>query len=303
MAVDAPRAPTSRNRGWCHPSALESRAFALLFAGRAVSGLGDRLAPIALAFAVLDLTGPGLGLGVDALTFAISAACMGRMRPCAAAAAERAGAIAELRAGWRAFRARTWLWVTVALFAILVACVFSPMLVLGPQVAQVSLGGSGAWAAISTARGLGAVLGGIIGLRWRPRHPLRSAFVALLVTGPAFLVLLAVPAALEAIVAYAVLSGASATIFMVLWGTALQRDVPASELSRVSSWDYLGSLALQPIGYAASGPIAAAAGVSATLLGAAGLFVLVILIGLAVPAVRDFSGERPARAPELVLQR
>ena len=35
---------------------LRETAFALLFAGRAISALGDRLVPVALAFAVLELT-------------------------------------------------------------------------------------------------------------------------------------------------------------------------------------------------------------------------------------------------------
>jgi len=76
----------------------------------------------------------------------------------------------------------------------------------------------------------------------------------------------------------------------------MQRDVPASEQSRVTSWDYLGSLALQPVGLALTGPIAAAIGISATLYGAGGLFVVLVLAVLAVPAVRNFELPALARA-------
>ncbi|MGZ4274808.1 MAG: MFS transporter, partial [Solirubrobacteraceae bacterium] len=40
------------------------RAFRLLFAAQSISSLGDRLVPVALAFAVLDLTGSPSGLGI-----------------------------------------------------------------------------------------------------------------------------------------------------------------------------------------------------------------------------------------------
>src|ERR1039457_222516 len=43
---------------------LRETAFALLLAGRAISSLGDRIVPVALAFAVLDLTGSVTDLGL-----------------------------------------------------------------------------------------------------------------------------------------------------------------------------------------------------------------------------------------------
>jgi hypothetical protein len=86
----------------------------------------------------------------------------------------------------------------------------------------------------------------------------------------------------------AALDGAALTLFNVFWFTALQREIPSPELCRVSSWDYLGSLALQPVGLALSGPIAVAIGVSTTLYAAAGLFAVLLLAVLATPAVRNF---------------
>jgi MFS family permease len=43
---------------------LREREFALLFTGRAVSQVGSAMAPVALAFAVLDLTGSTADLGL-----------------------------------------------------------------------------------------------------------------------------------------------------------------------------------------------------------------------------------------------
>jgi len=43
---------------------LREREFRLLFAGRTVSLFGSAIAPVALAFAVLDLTGSKTDLGL-----------------------------------------------------------------------------------------------------------------------------------------------------------------------------------------------------------------------------------------------
>jgi predicted MFS family arabinose efflux permease len=244
----------------------------------------------AIAGVIVATLGPKWGLAIDATTFIASAAFLSRLRVGAPVATARAGTLAELRAGWRAFRSRAWLWITVAYFTIFIGFVLSPFQVLGPQIARVSLGGPGAWAAISVALGFGSLVTGVIGLRWRPRYPLRVAFWAFLVGGPALFALIAAHAPLWLIIVAAVLDGGSGTLFNVLWFTALQSDVPPSELSRVSSWDYLGSLVLLPLGQGLAGPLAAQIGISTTLYGAGGLLLVLTLAVLAVPAVRDFEG-------------
>jgi MFS family permease len=260
----------------------------------ALLGLSGNVATVlgpALAGVIVATAGPGWGLAADAATFVASAAFLSFIRVGPIVATARTSALAELRAGWRAFRSRAWLWISVLYFTLFIAFVLSPLQVLGPQVARSSLGGPDAWAAISTALGLGALLGGVLGMRWRPRHPLRAAFLAFLLAGPALFVALAAHAPLPLILAAALIDGGSGTLFNIFWFTAQQREIPAGELSRVSSWDYLGTLALQPIGLAASGPLAAAVGVSTTLYGAGGLFVILVLAVLAVPAVRNFTGD------------
>jgi hypothetical protein len=134
----------------------------------------------------------------------------------------------------------------------------------------------------------------VLGLRWAPRYPLRAAFIAFLIAGPALFALLAAHAPLAIVIVVALVDGSSGTLFNTLWYTALQREVPSSELSRVSSWDYLGSLALQPVGQATSGPIAVVIGVSTTLYAAGGLFLVLLIAVLAVPAVRNFRSDRVA---------
>lgn len=259
---------------------------------------GNVAAVLGPAFAgvIVATIGAGWGLAIDGATFVASAVFLAMMRVEPVLLAARASTLAELRAGWHAFRSRTWLWVTVVYFTLFIGFVYAPLLVLGPQVARTSLGGAGAWAAIATALGLGSLVGGLIGFRWRPRYPLRVAFLAFLIAGPALFGLLAAHAPLPLIVAAALVDGASGPLFNTLWYTALQREVPANELSRVSSWDYLGSVGMLPAGQAISGPVGEAIGISTTLYLAGALFLVLLLAVLAVPAVRNFSSEAAVSA-------
>jgi predicted MFS family arabinose efflux permease len=275
----------------------------------AMMGLSANVAEVlgpAAAGAIVGTIGPGWGLAFDAATFVGSAVCLAGMRingPGSAAPRQRM--IAELRAGWRAFSSRTWLWTTVLVFTLYLAFGLAPLQVLGPQVARLSLGGPGAWAAISVGLGLGALAGGLLAFRLRPRYPLRFAFIALLIATPTLVALLAAHAPLPLLVLAAVIDGSTGTLFNIFWFTAMQSDVPAAELSRVSSWDYLGSLGITPVGQLAAGPIAIAIGISSTLYLAAGLALILFALALAVPAVRNFTAAgavpRPPRpAPDRV---
>jgi MFS family permease len=261
----------------------------------ALSGNIAQVAGPAVAGVIVAAANPGWGLAFDAVTFVGSAACVGAMPRIVTEVRERATLLHELRGGWSAFRARRWLWITVACFTVYIGFCWAPWQVLGPQVARVALGGPGAWAAIVVALGAGSVAGGVIGLRLRPRYPLRVAFALFVLTTPALFALLAAHAPLPIIIAVALVDGSSGTLFNTFWFTAMQSDVPADELARVVSWDYLGSVSILPIGQALSGPVAAALGLSATLYGAAGLTLILFAGALAVPAVRNFSP--PAVAP------
>ncbi len=261
------------------------QANALIAVSQNIANIGGP----ALAGVLVATLGAGWGLAIDAGSFLASAAYLSLMRVRALVPAARTGTLSELRAGWRAFRSRTWLWVSALEFMAANALAFDPYLVLGPEVARTSLGGAGAWAALGTATGIGAVLGGTLGLRWDPRHPLRAMFVTSVIGTSPLLVLLAATAPLPVLLAAAVLSGMSISFFNLVWFAVVQRRIPGEELSRVSSWDALASYAVTPIGLAAAGPIGIALGISTTLYGAAALGVLGTLAVLAVPSVRNLT--------------
>jgi MFS family permease len=261
----------------------------------ALTGNISAVAGPAVAGVIVAAAEPGWGLAFDAVTFVASAACVRAMPPVIVEVRARATLLHELRHGWGAFRARRWLWVTVACFTLYMGFAWAPWQVLGPEIARLSLGGPGAWAAIAVALGAGSVAGGVIALRARPRHPFRLSFAIFAVVTPTLFALVAGHAPLAVILPVAVIDGSSGTMFNTFWFTAVQSDVPAAELARVLSWDYFGSVAILPLGQALSGPVAAAIGPSTTLYAAAVLSALLFGLGLCVSAVRNFSP--PAVAP------
>ena len=86
------------------------------------------------------------------------------------------------------------------------------------------------------------------------------------------------------------------TLFNVFWFTAMQSDVPSAELSRVSSWDYLGSLAMQPVGQLVAGPVAVRSASPAPCTWPPDWRWSCSPGVLAVPAVRNFSPASSRRA-------
>ena len=164
----------------------------------ALTGNVAAVAGPAVAGVIVAAAEPGWGLAFDAVTFLASAACVRAMPPVIAEVRARATLMHELRHGWGAFRARRWLWVTVACFTLYIGFAWAPWQVLGPQIARLSLGGPGAWAAIAVALGAGSIAGGVIALRARPRHPFRLSFAIFAVVTPTLFALVAAHAPLAA---------------------------------------------------------------------------------------------------------
>jgi hypothetical protein len=228
--------------------------------------------------------GAGWALAIDATTFAVSAFFLAQLRLPAQITLPPQSFLSDLRDGWNEFSSRTWVWVIVVA-ASLGNMVTSIWIVLGAQISKTTLGGPRAWALILAALGVGSLAGGFVALRVRVRHPLYFGGSLLVFLGlPISLLALHAPAAVVA--SGALLAGAGNMIFNSLWETALQRHIPPGALSRVSAYDWFGSLAFAPLGYLIAGPAAVAIGASATLWIAAGAIVVMTAAVVATPSVR-----------------
>jgi tetrahydromethanopterin S-methyltransferase subunit C len=60
--------------------------------------------------------------------------------------------------------------------------------------------------------------------------------------------------------------GAAFSAAAVIWGTLLQRRVPAAMLGRISSLDFFVSLSFMPLSMALAGPVSELIGLTATFL-------------------------------------
>jgi MFS family permease len=236
----------------------------------------------ALGGVIVSASSPGWAIAVDAATFFLSALFIGAMTLPASLRLEIPSFVGELNDGWREFSSRTWLWVIVVQFSIVNACESGSLNVLGPVQADAHFGRLW-WGGILACFAAGLIAGGVTMLRFQPRRMLLVATFGVLLFAPT-LVLLSIPANAAVIALSAFVTGVGIEVFAVLWDTTMQQQIPEEKLSRVYSYDMLGSIALVPVGLAVIGPIADAFGTEATLVGSA---IFITLVTLPVFAVRD----------------
>ncbi|KQZ90431.1 transporter [Phycicoccus sp. Root563] len=201
--------------------------------------------------------------------------------------------LADLRDGWDEFRSRQWLWVVVVQFSLLVMVFQAAHLVLGPVVARNELGGPTAWTAVLTGEAVGLIVGVLVALRLRPRRPILLGVVLTLGAAPPYL-LLGASAPLWVVVLSAFVMGVCFDLFGILWQTTMQRVIPAAALSRVSSYDALGSLMLGPLGLVLAGPAAERFGAHRALLVCGVVMVVSTALALLSPGVRNLFAPGPA---------
>jgi MFS family permease len=279
------------------------------------NNIGEFAGP-ALATALVLGLGAGWAFALDAATFLLSAALLSRVRPRRreivpsllaesapgpaplaesapgpAPLAEAApglppegtpapaGVWADIRDGFREVRSRDWVWATLASFCVALFTGLAPWFVLGPLVARVQYGEIGVYGVVSAVLGIGTIAGSLLGIGWRPRFPMRAAMLAIILW-PAAAVLYAVGATLWLVVPAMLIGGGGIALFDVWWTTALAERIPADKLSRVSSYDWMVSLALLPLGYVLAGPLASALGSVDVLIGGSVLAAIALALGL-----------------------
>jgi hypothetical protein len=241
-----------------------------------------------VAGVLVAAVGAGWALAVDAGTFAVSALLLLGVRVPGTVERPATGFFADLREGWTTFSRTTWVW-TFVLWASLANLTWGAWNVLGPVIAEAELGGAAAWGAVSAGIGVGALVGAIAAIRHTPHRPVVAATLTGFLGVPA-LALLALGADAAPLAAGALLGGLGMMYGNTVWESALQRHIRADVLSRVTAYDWFGSMAFAPIGLAIWGPIASAAGTSEALWLAAGLTFASTLVLLCVRDVRRLTG-------------
>jgi MFS family permease len=255
----------------------------------AITTMSNNVAEFAgptLATVLVLGAGAGWAFALDAATFVLSAALLTRVRPRrrgerapAAPGRPRASVWAEIREGSREVRAHAWVWATLASFCVALFCGLAPWFVLGPLVAREQYGHIAVYGFIEAALGFGTILGSLVGIGWRPRFPMRMAMLAILLW-PVAAILYASGATLLLVVPATVIAGSGIALFDIWWLTALAERIPPEKLSRVTSYDWMVSLGLLPLGFALAGPLAGALGAVDVLLGGSILAIAAFALGL-----------------------
>ena len=246
---------------------------------------------------LIVVSGPSLALFADALTFAVALlTLLGVREDVPEREPSGESMLAEALEGLQAIRERPWIGLLVLVAMVQLLFVIGPWEVLMPIVATEELGGIEVYGWLLSIFGVGAVAGGLVAGSIRPRMPGTVAVLGLIPFGLTMFAL-AGPAPVWLIALSLVAVGIGEQIFTVLWVTAIQREVPDRLLARVFSLDWLGSLALMPVGLALAGPATDLFGREEVLVAGGVVAITTTLPLLLLPSVRRFStAPRPAPA-------
>jgi MFS family permease len=278
---------------------------------QALSGVTANLAIMvgpAIGTVLVLTVGAGSAFLLDAATFVISAALLTRVNPRARGTERnRETVVQSLRAGFGEVASRPWVWATISAFCVAVLFSYSQWYSLAPSIAKEFYGGADRFGVLESIAGVGAVLGALIGIKWRPKRPLMLG-LALILSWPLQDLAFATLQPFVMVVSLAFSVGLTFALFEIWWETALVRHIPADALSRVSSYDWMGSLALLPLGFAIAGPVASVVG-ARTVLGVGAAVTFVTLLAAMTPRstrqlslaeqVADHVVEEPRREPQI----
>lgn len=240
---------------------------------------------------LIGTAGTGSAFALDAATFGVSALCLFRLTRTTPEETEPLtvrATISELREGFAFVRGKPWLWATFVAATFTYLLFLGPTEVLLPYLVKNELGGDAHDLGLILAAGGVAALAAafVIGQTGLPRRTMTFTYLAWAVATFAVAGYGLAGTRWQAMSAAALVSGFEA-LGAVAWTTTKQRLIPADLLGRVSSFDWFISIALVPVSFAVTAPIAAAIGVRPTLIGAGVLGAAVTLGFLFVPGVRE----------------
>jgi MFS family permease len=245
----------------------------------------------AVAGLLIDVFGVAFTLAIDAASFFISGLMIFTFRHLTPRAQHTENTMLDdLLHGWRVFLSFRWIVIIVGAFSFIVMCWAAAENILGPLIALEHFNGAKSWSFVISAESAGLIVGSIIAIKVKPKYPLRFLMLSSF-TITFYIWSLAKPQSLLMIAFGAFLFGITLDLWGTLWSTALQRKVPRDSLSRVSSFDAMGSMMFRPIGLAIAAPLSTLLGIENFLQILAAITVVAIIVPLLDPQVRNMSYE------------
>lgn len=192
----------------------------------------------------------------------------------------------EMREGLRTVWEIPWVGAMIGMASIQLMVVIAAEIVLLPVITRREFGTNTAFALSAAAFSVGGIISAIACVKLKIKHEGRFAVLIwmLLIIAP---LSLAFPISQIFVVLAYLVAGLSVGPWEVFWFSALQREIPKELLGRVFSIDHMGSVGLMPIGMALVGPAVNLFGEKPLLIGASIFHIVVCLLVLLVPGVKD----------------
>jgi MFS family permease len=241
----------------------------------AANGVEGTLRPIAqqaagpaLAGVLVGAYAPGVALLLAGGFYMVALLALVAMRTLPVpAVVEGSSVLRELGEGFGYLWRTGWLFATLAFATLYVLVLIGPIEVLLPFAVRDQTGsGAGGFAFVLGAFGIGGAIGSIVVSSLRMPRRYLTTMILLWGAGAAPLALIGVTDQLWVMAVATFVVGFTGSAAIVIWGTLLQRRVPAHLLGRVSSLDFFVSLALMPVSMAIAGPVGEWIGIPLTFV-------------------------------------
>lgn len=244
---------------------------------------------------IVATVGPGWALAVDAATFLVAGVFLALARiPPGDRADRQPSVIGDFVAGWSFVRGLGWVIPVASASLIFNALISGALGVLGPTIADDTIGSEG-WGLARSGSALGVFLAAFLLAHVTIKVPLRACVLGFSLSALPMLVLGTQVTTVALAVAF-LIAGAGHSLVDLAWNLTVQEKVPEHMLSRVMSIDGFFSFVAMPIGQLAVGPIAQAAGTAQTEIGFAVVLVLVAAVAATRPILTNvrLTGPSPA---------
>jgi MFS family permease len=241
----------------------------------------------ALAAVIYETTGSASVFAIDAATFAVSALLLWKARPRPLEPEPAEGTIKAIVSGARYVASVPWLWISIALAAVVLMLVMAPYQVLLPEIVKENFGrGVGAYGLLFALQATGMVLGTVVFGQTNPRRNRVILAYGAWALNDICVILFALSHRYELAAALVFVRGALIGYGIGIWETVLMELVPTNRLSRVISLDFFGSLGLTPVGYALAAALSGPLAPSTILVAGASISAFLWLAPLSIRRVR-----------------
>lgn len=263
---------------------VDERKSAYVLIGQTESLL--RIAGPATAGVLVATVSPGWALAADAATYFVAAGFLVLVRiPFGERPERQASVIGDFKVGWTFARALGWVIPASCCALVYNALMSGSISVLGPVIAQHTIGSQG-WGLAQSGEAVGLFVTGFLLVRITIRRPMHAIMLGFCSTAVPMLVL-GTAVSTAALAGAFFVAGVGLAVLSLAWSLTVQEKVPEEMLSRIMAIDGFFSFVAMPIGQLLVGPLVLLSSTRTVELGSVVLAVVVTAVALATPAIAN----------------